>query len=66
MNIGDILEAGPLLENLSSEQIVLQVMKIHKKEGPEVIELEATYFGVRIGTVTRTTAGDTVTWHWER
>lgn len=48
MSVGDVVEVGPLLGGVCSEQVVLQL--VEEQVGVKVFD--ATYFGVRLGGVT--------------
>ena len=61
---GDVLVAGPLMESMSYESVLLQVVSV-SGTALLVIEFVATYFGVAIGraTITATDTGEGE-WVW--
>lgn len=67
LKIGDLIETTGLLGNVSDEQTVLQVVKVHDSAGKREVVFDATYYGVHIGTVTATAhgSGDKIEWSWK-
>ncbi len=65
LKIGDLIETTGILGNVSDEQTVLQVVKVHDSAGKREVVFHATYFGVHIGTVTAHGSGDKIEWSWK-
>lgn len=65
LSVGDLIETTGVLGNLSSEELVLQVIRVQDKPTCKEVEFNATYFGVCIGQATCTSVGGSLSWGWK-
>lgn len=62
VKVGDMIEAGPFMSNVSGEQITLVAVKCNEKK--EIYHFDASLFGVHIGKAVLAVVEGRNVWTW--